>query len=252
MNHQQTVASNPGFRTYPSPPPPADELVAALADASSTDLSDVLDGVYTVDGAIRPLVPLDGRIAGPALTVSVTPGNGLMIRKALRMARPGDVVVVNAFGNLERAVLGANVARAALQARVRAVVVDGVVRDVSEIATMGLPLFARGTTPRSGSDPRGRGEIGVPVACGGVVVVPNDVVVADLDGITVVPAPDAAAVADAARAMRSGSRPPTPGGDHTATVRTTADDDLAAMGLTSADHSWLRHRLDCEGRSPVP
>jgi regulator of RNase E activity RraA len=180
--------SQVGFRAFHPPPPPPNEVVRELERLTSTDLSDVVRGLYALDGAIRPLSPLNSPVAGPALTVLVTPGDGLVIRHAVQMLRDGDVLVVNAFGNADRAVLGCNVARSAQEAGARALIVDGAVRDSSEMKqSLDIPVFARHLTPRSGSSSQGWGEINVPIACGGAVLMPGDVVLCDDDGLTVVP-----------------------------------------------------------------
>ena len=183
-----------GFRVFLGVERPPAETVARLSKFSVPNLSDAVHGITVVDAGIRPLHENWSPFAGPAVTVDVTPGDGLLLRKAVELVQAGDVLVVNGHGCTERAVLGGNVAIDLANRGVAAVVVDGAVRDVGELAALGLPVFARGAIPRSGTTGAGWGEVNVPVACGGVVVFPGDIVVGDRDGLVVVPAPDAADV----------------------------------------------------------
>lgn len=169
-------------------------VVAELAAFSTTDLADAMHGLYVMRGRLRPVNGGAVAFAGPAVTVYCTPGDGLLVRKALEIVRPGDVLVINAGGVRERAVLGGNVGVELARRGVGGVVVDGAVRDAADFASLGLPVLARAVTPRSGSTPAGAGEVNVPVAVDGVVVFPGDAVIADGDGVVVVPAPDAPGV----------------------------------------------------------
>jgi regulator of RNase E activity RraA len=118
------------------------------------------------------------------------------------MARAGDVLVVNGFGNVERAVLGGSIVADCEANGFSAIVIDGAVRDKAEIGAQALPVYARATTPRSGTDVGGRGEVNTPIACGGIAVMPGDLVLADEEGVVVVPRRDAVAVAARARQVQ--------------------------------------------------
>lgn len=182
--------------------PPAATLdeFRALAVPS---VADAQLGHGVLDGGIRALVSprqsLGVSVVGAALPVSVTPGNGMMIRRAIELAEPGDVLMVNGHGTRERAVLGGNVLMTVAAAGIVAVIVDGAVRDLDDAERLGIVLAARAVSPRSGSDEKGVGEIGHVAAVGGVAVAAGDVVVIDQDGVVVVPAGDAADVAARAR-----------------------------------------------------
>jgi regulator of RNase E activity RraA len=121
-------------------------------------------------------------------------GDNLMLHKALSLARPNDILIVNTQGNVANAGFGELIATSALKSRVRGVIVDGMVRDADALEGMGLPVYARGLCP-GGCNKDGGGEVGTIVACGGVAVRPGDVILADRDGVTVVPLDDAAEVA---------------------------------------------------------
>lgn len=180
-----------GFRVFTRIERPAAELVRAYAEIESTNLADAMHGMGVLDGGIRPLVPPRDPIVGPALTCQITPGNGLLIRKAIEVAKPGDVLVVNGFGNLQRAVVGGNVLMSMVVKGITALILDGAIRDLDEAQQIGLPVFARGVIPRAGTNELGKGEVNVPIACGGVAVLPGDLVLADGDGVVVVPRADA-------------------------------------------------------------
>jgi regulator of RNase E activity RraA len=125
-------------------------------------------------------------LCGPAVTVMTRPADNLMIHKAMEIAAPGDVIVVNTSGNTTSAVFGELMGNSAVAARLGGVVIDGAIRDVAGLAALGLPAFSR-TVSAGGCDKDGPGEINVPIACGNTVVAPGDIVVGDEDGIAVVP-----------------------------------------------------------------
>jgi regulator of RNase E activity RraA len=176
--------------------PPADP--AAFARLSPTTLADVLSRDRVMDHGIRPLWPGMPRVAGPAYPVGCPAGDNLMLHAAIYRARPGAVIVVEA-GDRDYAVAGGNVCAVAQRRGVAALVVDGVVRDLAEARANRFPVFARGVVPIPGGK-RALGTLGQPVRCGGVLVGPDDIVVADEEGVVVVPAARAAAVLPAARA----------------------------------------------------
>jgi RraA family protein len=150
------------------------------------DISDHLNRLYTADCAIRCLSGEDRRLVGPACTVKIYPGDNLMVHKALDIAKPGDVIVVDARGSNANAVLGDTISMKARHRQIAGVVVDGYVRDLDAIRELNFPVYARGETP-IGPLHRGPGEINYPVSCGGVVVSPGDIIVAEGCGVVVLP-----------------------------------------------------------------
>jgi regulator of RNase E activity RraA len=173
-------------------------LAAAFAKLSPTTLADVLSRDRVMDIGIRPLWAAMPRIAGPAYPVRCPPGDNLMLHAAIYRAAPGAVIVVEA-GDTDYAVAGGNVCKVAQKRGVAGFVVDGVIRDVAEARDNGFPVFARGVIPIPGA----KDAVGVlngPVRCGGVAVGPGDLVVADEEGIVVVPAARAEAVLHQAEA----------------------------------------------------
>jgi regulator of RNase E activity RraA len=165
---------------------------------SPTTLADVLTRDRVMDIGIRPLWPGTPRVAGPAYPVRCAPGDNLMLHAAIYRAAPGSVIVVQA-GDVDYAVAGGNVCAVAQKRGVAAFVIDGVIRDLAEARANRFPVFARGVIPIPGTKDA-IGLLNQPVHCGGVHVAPGDVVVADEEGIVVVPAARRDAVLQAAQA----------------------------------------------------
>jgi regulator of RNase E activity RraA len=178
----------PGFRIVTDAPRPGAELVARFRGLASSNLADAMGRFHFLDPELRSRSALP--LCGPAVTVCARPGDNLMVHKALEVARPGDVVVVSTGGDTVSAVFGELMCRTAVAARLGGIVVDGAIRDVAAIARLGFPAFARAVSPGS-CDKDGPGEINLPVACGGAVVMPGDIVVGDEDGVVAVPLADA-------------------------------------------------------------
>lgn len=178
------MTPGPGFRIKLEIDRPEAELVALLGSFDTPDISDVLNRMYTMSPDIKNVVN-DARICGPACTVKVFPGDNLMVHKALDVARPGDVIVVDTSCSQRNAVIGDLIANKARHRGISGFIIDGLVRDLPGIAETGLPVFARGVTS-FGPLHRGPGELNHPVSCGGIVVNPGDIVAADPSGVTVV------------------------------------------------------------------
>ena len=177
---------------------PAAEMVRAFRALSPTTLADVLDLSCIMRLGIDPLWSGMPRMAGPAFTVRTARHDNLMLHAAIYLAEPGDVIVV-AAGDAEMAVAGGNVCAVAQRRGVVGFVIDGVIRDVAESRANAFPVFARGVSPIPGGKD-GPGEINAPITCGGVRVTPGDVLVADEEGIVVVPGARAAEVLAKAQA----------------------------------------------------
>ena len=159
--------------------------IAEYQRISPTTLADVLGREHVLDGGIRPLWSPMPRVAGPAFTVRCPPGDNLMLHAAVHRADPGSVIVVQA-GDVDYAVSGGNVCAVAQRRGIAAFVVDGVIRDIAEVRAMGFPVFARGVMPIPGAK-NVVAPLNAPVQCGGVTVGARDVVVADEEGVVVVP-----------------------------------------------------------------
>jgi RraA family protein len=179
------MTPGPGFMICTNFVRPSPEILQGFEEFETADVSDVLNRLYAMNGDIRN-VSNDLGLLGPACTVKVYPGDNLMVHKALDIARPGDVVVIDCSGAMTNAVLGDLVANKAKHRGIAGYIIDGPVRDLDGIRQTGLPVYARGVTP-FGPLHRGPGEINTPICCGGIVVNPGDIIKADATGIAVVP-----------------------------------------------------------------
>ncbi|AVV44561.1 RraA family protein [Streptomyces sp. ID05-04B] len=174
------------------------EAAAAFAKIPTTTLADVLGREQVMGTGIRPLWSPVPRVAGPAFTVRCPPGDNLMLHAAIHRAQSGAVIVVES-GDLDYALAGGNVCAVAQRRGVAAFVADGLLRDLAEVREMGFPVFARGVIPFPGSK-KAVEPLNAPVRCAGVAVRPGDIVVADEEGIVVVPSARTQDTRTAARA----------------------------------------------------
>jgi regulator of RNase E activity RraA len=176
----------PGFRVRTEIERPDPAVIQGFGRFETPAISDLMNRLYTMHCQIRPMTG-DLPILGPACTVKVYPGDNLMVHKSLDVARPGDVVVVDASSSGMTAVLGDLVSTKARHRGIAGFVVDGLIRDLPGIRGLGdFPVYARGVTP-IGPLHRGPGEINHAVSVGGIVVHPGDVIAGDLNGVVVIP-----------------------------------------------------------------
>ncbi|MBD0739290.1 RraA family protein [Streptomyces sp. CBMA29] len=175
------------------------DAAAGFAEIPPTTLADLLGREQVMDIGVRPLWTPVPRVAGPAYTVRCAPGDNLMLHAAIHRAEPGSVVVVQS-GDLGHAVAGGNVCAVARRRGIAAFVVDGVIRDLAEVRALGFPVFARGVIPVPGAKAAVH-PLNTPVTCGGVLVHPGDIVVADEEGVVVTPAARAPEILGSARAV---------------------------------------------------
>lgn len=162
---------------------PAD-LVRQAGEFQAAILADVNGRRGALHGRIAALRPRM-KLAGPALTVDVRPGDNLMIHAAIALARPGDVLVIDGKGDRTAALMGTIMMTACRQLEIAGVVMDGAARDSLEIDEMDYPVFSVGTNP-NGPTKNVPGRIGHPVSVGGVTVRAGDLIVADADGVVAI------------------------------------------------------------------
>ena len=174
----------------------APEVVKSAAAFAASILADVAGRRGTVNGRVAALSP-SMRLAGPAFTIEVRPGDNLMIHAAMSMARPGDVLVIDGKGDRSCALMGALMINACRKLGLAGVVIDAAVRDTEELRELGFPVFAVGSNP-NGPTKNVPGRINWPVSCGGVAVHPGDLVVGDADGVVVIEREKAASLLAAA------------------------------------------------------
>jgi len=173
-----------GFRILDAPPRLDAALIDAFRGLASSNVADAMGRFGFMDPGIQSRSGLP--LCGLAVTVNARPADNLMVHKALQVAQPGDVVVVSTGGNITSAVFGELMCRTAVAANLGGLVVDGAIRDVEGITTLGFAAYSRSISPGA-CDKDGPGEINVPISCGGTVVAAGDLIVGDRDGIAVVP-----------------------------------------------------------------
>lgn len=173
-------------------------LAARLAALGTATIGEVAAAARIVDVPIRPLAP-DMVVAGPALTVRCLPGDNLALHRAIAVAEPGDVLVVDYGGSVASGPFGEIMALACQLRGIAGMVIDGSVRDSRAIVGLGFPLFCRGLDIR-GTAKLDPGEVGVALALGSAEVRRGDFVVADADAILVLPQQEAAGAAVAGEA----------------------------------------------------
>jgi regulator of RNase E activity RraA len=181
------VHPGPGFRIRLDHPRVDPAITTRFLNFDVPDISDTLNRLYALDTSITSMNQVAKPLCGSVCTVRTFPGDNLMVHKALDIAQPGDVVMIDAQGDRTiNAVLGDTICTKASHRGIAGFIVDGLVRDMPAIEELGFSVYARGTTA-VGPLHRGPGEINYPISCGGVVVNPGDVVVADAAGIVVIP-----------------------------------------------------------------
>jgi RraA family protein len=211
----------------------SDSLVQAFAEIPVSNVSDCMARMTASGPRLRPMHK-GGRLGGPALTVKVRPGDNLMIHKALQMAQPGDVIVVDAGGDLTNSLFGEIMSTYAISRGIAGIVLNGSIRDIDVISAGNWPVYAAGVTHR-GPYKDGPGEINVPIAIDGMVVHPGDLVLGDADGVLCVPYDEVEAVLAEARGK-------------VALERKTMDNIAAGKH----DTSWVDARLRSLGVDPAP
>jgi regulator of RNase E activity RraA len=176
--------SGPGFRIRTEIDRPSKGTLEKFKEFTTPDISDMLNRMYAMSSGINNLSN-NKMIVGPACTVKVFPGDNLMVHKALDVAKPGDIVVVDAGSSVMNGIIGDLISTKAVHRGISAFVIDGLIRDLPDVKKTGLPVFSRGVSP-IGPLHRGPGEINFPISCGGIVVNPGDIIVGDENGVVVV------------------------------------------------------------------
>lgn len=183
---------------------PSAEVVTGFRDLLAHDsitcaISDCMGRFNAMTADMKPL--FDGiRFVGTAVTVKTLASDLAAAFKAIDVCQPGDVVVIDSHGSVNTAFWGENMTMSALNRGVVAAVIDGACRDVEEIRKIRFPVICKGIVPNVGAI-AGYGDVNVPVQCAGVAVSPGDIVVADGNGVVVVPMPDAADILSKARRL---------------------------------------------------
>jgi len=174
--------SLPGQRIFPAAQPAPRDVIQALQSVVTPHLSDNMARHIGIKGLKR--YNTSGKLVGTALTVKTRPGDNLFIYKALPLIQPGHVLVIDAQGDTNNAVIGELIKLYAQSRGCVGFIVDGAIRDVASFAD--VPCYARDVI-HCGPYKSGPGEINVPVSIGGQLIEPGDIIVADEDGVVSFP-----------------------------------------------------------------
>lgn len=207
------------------------EIMQAFSTVPASNAGDVMGRSCGMDPRIRLMSsPKAQMTVGPALTIKTCAGDNLMLHAALNLAQEGDFLIVANEGGSARSLIG-EVMMAYLrhQKKVAGIIIDGPIRDIDEIGKWDFPVYATGTNP-GGPYKEGPGEINVPVSCGNISVNPGDIILADPDGVVVIPRQDAAEILAAAQKFQA------------------ADEaKLAAAKNGTANRDWVEKSLADKG-----
>ena len=220
-----------GFRILPRSRKVGADAVTRFRALPVANVSDVMARMTAAGPRLRPMHG-DGGLVGPALTVKTRPGDNLMIHKAIALAEPGDVIVVDGGGDLTNALIGELMLAQMVRRGLGGIVLNGAIRDSAAIRAQGFPVFAAGVTHR-GPYKDGPGEINVAIAIDGMVVEPGDLILGDDDGLLAVPF-------DAVEAVHAA-----------ATQKAAAEaQQMARIAAGTHDAAWVDaalRRLGCAG-----
>ena len=209
-----------GFRIVPVTRRVAPSIVDAFRSLPVANVSDSMSRMTAGGARLRPYYN-GGTMSGPAFTVKTRPGDNLMVHKALDIAQPGDIVVVDAGGDLTNALIGELMQAHARTRKLGGLVINGAIRDVAALRESDFPVFAAGVTHR-GPYKDGPGEIGVAIGIDGMVIEPGDLIIGDEDGVLCVPIAEAEAVLKA-----------------TQTKHAAEDKQMEATLAGTSDRAWV-------------
>lgn len=220
-----------GFDIHPRARAVSSEVVEKFRPIPVANISDCMWRMTAGGARLRPMH--DGTVlAGPALTVRTRPGDNLLVHKALELAQPGDVVVVDAGGDITNAIIGEIMTTYAQTRGLAGIVINGAIRDCGAIRRGSLPVYAAGVTHR-GPYKDGPGEINTVIALDGMTITPGDLILGDEDGLLCVPFEQVDAIYAAATAKQE--------------VEARMMAEIAAGTL---DTSWIDARMKAQGWKP--
>ena len=217
-----------GFRVLKQQRKVAAEWVERYRSVPVANISDSMNRMTAGGASLKPM-HRSGVLVGPALTVKARPGDNLMLHHALDIAQPGDVIVVDAGGDLSNALIGEMMVAYAIKKGVAGIVINGAIRDAASIGAGDFPVFAAGITHR-GPYKDGPGEVNVPIALAGMVIEPGDLVIGDEDGLLCVPFDQVAEVYDRAHAKHAAEQ-----------------QQLEQIALGENDRTWVLKSLTQKG-----
>jgi regulator of RNase E activity RraA len=189
-----------GFSVQPIERRVSAELARKFRSLPVANVSDCMSRLTGGGPRLRPYHG-EGMLAGPAFTVKTRPGDNLMVHKALDIASPGDVVVVDAGGDLTNSIVGEIMITYAMNRGLAGLVINGSIRDSDALCRLTFPVYAAGVTHR-GPMKSGPGEIGRAIAFEGMVIEPGDLIIGDGDGVLCIPFDEVEEVYQAAAAKK--------------------------------------------------
>lgn len=177
--------TNIGFRILPIKRRVERSLVEQFRSVVTPHISDNLNRIHAIGSNLRPYHK-EGKLIGTAITVKTRPGDNLLVHKAIDLAQPGDVIVVDAGGDTTNAIVGEIMMQLARKKGIAGFIIDGAIRDLAAFQNSDFPVYAKGVTHR-GPYKDGPGEMNVVISVDGMLVEPGDLIVGDEDGLAVVP-----------------------------------------------------------------
>lgn len=228
-----------GKRIYLKRKMPDMEVMNQFKTIPASNTADVMGRSCAMNPRIRLVSsPKEQMMVGPACTVKCRAGDNLALHAALSMCNEGDVLVVSNEEDSTRALIG-EVMMAYLRYTKKAagIVLDGPIRDIGEIGKWDFPVYCTGTTP-GGPYKEGPGEVNVPVACGGISVNPGDIILADPDGVIVIPRKDAAVILEEARKFQAADEAKLEASKNGTAKREWVEKALEAKGFEIIDDAY--------------
>ncbi|GAB2542577.1 RraA family protein [Gracilibacillus alcaliphilus] len=178
-----------GFRILQRERKISRQMIDQFRNVVTPHVSDNMNRMFSAGSELRPYFK-QGKLIGVALTIRTRPGDNLMVHKAIDLAEPGDVLVVDAGGETTNAIMGEIMLELSKKKGIRGCIVNGAIRDSSAFLSGDFPMYAKGVTHR-GPYKDGPGEINVPVSIGGMIIEPGDLIIGDEDGVVAIPAHEA-------------------------------------------------------------
>ncbi|WMD20279.1 RraA family protein [Achromobacter seleniivolatilans] len=220
-----------GFEIHPRKRAVSSEFVEKFRSVPVANISDCMSRMTAGGARLRPMHN-GSPLAGPALTVRTRPGDNLLVHKALELAQPGDVVVVDAGGDLTNAIIGEIMTTYAQTRGLAGIVINGAIRDCATIRRSAFPVYAAGVTHR-GPYKDGPGEINGVISLDGMTIEPGDLILGDEDGLLSLPYDQVATLYEAAAAKH-----------------VIEEQMLAQIAAGTLDTSWIDARLKAQGWKP--
>ena len=220
-----------GKRIYLKREMPDPAIMEQFKSIPASNTADVMNRNCAMNPRIRLVSsPKAQMMVGPAYTVKCRAGDNLTLHAALNFCGEGDVLVVSNEEDNTRSLIGeVMMAYLRFTKKIAGIILDGPIRDIDEIGKWDFPVYCTGTTP-GGPYKEGPGEINVPVACGGIMVYPGDIILADPDGVIAIPRLDAATILEEAKKFQASD-----------------EKKLAAARDGSANRAWVEKSLAEKG-----